>query len=561
MEVMVYSREQLEERLAALHEASLELVKEISLDSLLERLAALACEQSGARYGAVGVLDEYGNLAKFITVGMPEDEKNRIDHPPRGLGLIGALMHSSVSIRIPNIPEDPRSFGFPKNHPRMHSFLGVPIRLGERTVGQIYLTEKTGMDQFTEQDQMVIETLASYAAAAIANARLYTQLMEHERTLSKRTENLALLNDLAATVSSATDVEQVLDQSLTQVMDYLDVQAGEAFLRQAESPILYLAQHRSKTIPALWNKNSFRVGQGVVGEVASNGHPRVILLPTHEQVDLDQSVIESNIQQVACFPLPGHQTMMGVLCVATGHPQPFDELQIQFLTSICSWIGTVIENMHLGLQQRRLAVLEERERIGMDLHDGIIQSIFAVGLTLEHARLLMKENPDRANERIDQAITDLNSTIRDIRAYILDLRPRQLHDDNLMEGINRLVTEFRVNTNVDVLLQGPPDGLADLGDIQSIALFHICQEALANIAKHAHATRVLVTVWTTPERVLLEVSDDGSGFDLEKTRLTLGHGLSNMQTRAHNVGGDVELTSEKSKGTTVLAWVPSIKNP
>jgi two-component system, NarL family, sensor histidine kinase DevS len=229
---------------------------------------------------------------------------------------------------------------------------------------------------------------------------------------------------------------------------------------------------------------------------------------------------------------------------------------MQFLTAISSWIATGVENVRLNLQQRRLAVLEERERIGMDLHDGVIQSIYAVGLTLEHARLLMNDDANQAQHRIEQAITDLNSTIRDIRAYILDLRPRQLHNENLMQGVIRLVSEFRANTLVDVNIQGPADNMAGLPDAQTIALFHICQEALANIAKHARAKQVNITAWNTAGRALLEVQDDGRGFDLEKVRLTLGHGLSNMQTRALNVGGDVDLTSEPGNGTTVLAWVP-----
>jgi len=179
-----------------------------------------------------------------------------------------------------------------------------------------------------------------------------------------------------------------------------------------------------------------------------------------------------------------------------------------------------------------------------------------VGLTLEHARLLLNETPQQARQRIDQAINDLNSTIRDIRAYILDLRPRQLHNENLMQGLHRLASEFRANTLLEVNLHGPPDGMERLTDAKAIALFHIGQEALANIAKHAHAKHVEVAVWTTPERVLMEVHDDGRGFDLSKMNLTLGHGLANMQTRARNVGGDVEISAEPDGGTTILAWVP-----
>jgi two-component system sensor histidine kinase DevS len=548
--------EQLEERLAALHRASLELVREISLETLLERIAQLACEQSAARYGAVGVLDEDGNLQHFITVGMSERERRKVAHPPRGQGLIGALMHSKEAIRVPNIAEDPRSAGFPPNHPVMTTFLGVPIRQGDQQLGQIYLTDKQDGAEFTLEDQQVIETLASYAAVAITNARLYTRLLEREQVLTRRTENLTLINELAGTLASSSDIDQILDKALTQVMDHLKVEVGEVFLRQGDSRMLSMVQHRSQLISLLFSKTRFTLGEGMIGMTAQSGQPRLLTLPTTNGNDLHWSVDETDLRQIACFPLSGRRETLGVLCVATVREQPLDELEIQFLTAISAWIGTVIENIRLNLQQRRLAVMEERERIGMDLHDGVIQSIYAVGLTLEHARLLMKEDVEKATESINQAISDLNSTIRDIRAYILDLRPRQLHDDNLMQGIQRLVSEFRANTLVDVSLQGPSDNLANLPDTQALALFHICQEALANVAKHARARHVEVSLWTTAERALLEVRDDGRGFDAARVRMTLGHGLSNMQTRARNVGGDVEISSEPGNGATVLAWVP-----
>jgi signal transduction histidine kinase len=251
--------------------------------------------------------------------------------------------------------------------------------------------------------------------------------------------------------------------------------------------------------------------------------------------------------------------VLGVVCLATSNSRPLDELELQFLETISFWVGMVIENARLNLQERRVAVLEERERIGMDLHDGVIQSIYAVGLILDHARLLMNEDPDFSRQRIEQAVKDLDKTIRDIRAYILDLRPRQLHDENLMDGIQRLVNEFRVNTLVDVSLQGVKEGLNGLPNEKATALFHICQEALANIAKHARSRHVNVTLWTTGGRALLEVSDNGKGFDFEKVKFSLGHGLSNMQTRARNVGGDIDISTETGEGTTIMAWVPFSK--
>lgn len=378
---MLLTREQLQERLIALHKASLELIKDVSLDHLLERIAKLACEQSDARYAALGVLDDDGKLVKFITVGMTDDEIKQMAHPPIGRGLIGELMNTEVPLRVPVIHDHPRSSGFPPYHPQMTSFLGVPIRAGNSQLGQIYLTDKIDAPEFTADDEKIIQMLAAYAAAAIQNARLH-------------------------------------------------------------------------------------------------------------------------------------------------------------------------ENTH------RLAVLEERERIGMDLHDGIIQSIYGVGLSLESALHSLEEDPQDAKARVHHSIESLNQAIRDLRAYILDLRPRQMGTEGLLSGLNRLVTEFRANTLAKVQISGTDHDIKDLPQSHLMVLFHIGQEALANIAKHAKAQQVEISLWSTDERVLMEIHDNGRGFEMEKMSVTIGHGLANMQTRARSVGGDVDISSVMGEGTTVLAWVP-----
>src|SRR5215207_886769 len=378
---MLLTREQLQERLIALHKASLELVKATELDHLLERIAKLACEQSDARYAALGVLDEDGKLVKFITVGMTDDEIKLLEHPPVGKGLIGELMNTEVPLRVPVIQEHPRSSGFPTHHPPMVSFLGVPIRAANVQLGQIYLTQKIDASEFTADDEKIIQMLAAYAAAAIQNARLH-------------------------------------------------------------------------------------------------------------------------------------------------------------------------ENTH------RLAVLEERERIGMDLHDGIIQAIYGVGLSLEIALHSFEDEPENAKTRVRHSIDGLNQAIRDLRGYILDLRPRQMGSEGLMSGLNRLITEFRANTLATVQITGSDNDIKDQPQAYSMALFHICQETLANIAKHAKAQHVDISLWSTEERTLMEIHDNGKGFDMESTSATIGHGLANMQTRARTVGGDVDISSVIGEGTTVLAWVP-----
>src|SRR6266542_86734 len=365
---MLLTRAQLQDRLIALHAASLELVKDVSLDHLLQRIAALACEQAEARYAALGVLDENGKLDKFISVGMTDQEIKQIVHPPVGKGLIGELMNTEVPLRVPIIKEHPRSVGFPAHHPAMASFLGVPIRAGNRQLGKLYLTEKMNAPEFTADDEKIIQMLAAYAAAAIQNARLHANA-------------------------------------------------------------------------------------------------------------------------------------------------------------------------------RRLAVLEERERIGMDLHDGIIQSIYGVGLSLEGALHSLEEDPNDAKKRIEHSIASLNQAIRDLRAYILDLRPRQMGNEGLISGLKRLVTEFRANSLTEVALIGSEKDLLELPPSQSLALFHICQEALANAAKHAKAKKVEIALWSTEDRTLMEIHDDGKGFDMRTQAASIGHGLANMQTRAQSAGGDVDVSA------------------
>ena len=271
---------------------------------------------------------------------------------------------------------------------------------------------------------------------------------------------------------------------------------------------------------------------------------------------LRPAVVEAGFRSMACIPLVAPGTVIGVMSVASRMNREFDEREIAMLTAIGVWAGITIENARLHRQARRLAVMEERERIGMDLHDGIIQSIYAVGLALEYARVALEEDPKQSQQKIEQAIEGLNKTIRDIRAYILDLRPRQFLGDNLREGLQRLVEEYRANTLADASLVAPDDEIVSLPSSHATALFHICQEALANAAKHSQARRTQVHLWSTKERVLLEVADNGRGFDLRKMSITLGHGLSNMHVRARKVGGDVEITSAPEEGTTVLAWVP-----
>ena len=554
--MVVLTREQLEERLAALHRASLELVSDLSLEVVLERIVQLAREQAGARYAALGVVDEDGELIQFIPVGMPQEEMDKIPHPPVGKGLLGALRYVRCPIRVPDISADPRRVGFPPNHPPMQSFLGIPIMLGDHLLGQIYLTDKQDYHEFTEKDERVIETLAAYAAIAITNARLYEGMLAKDQIVMQRNEDLNLINDVAAALTGSLDVDEILDKTLSRVMSYLDVEAGEIFLREDGEKELRLALHRGEAAEAFWTRDRFRIGEGSVGLVAETGKPLVNIDPQKDTRFLRRAVAHAGFKCIAIIPLIARDNVIGVISVATRQERQLDERSVQLLMAIGSWAGITIENARLHRQARRLAVLEERERIGMDLHDGIIQSIYGVGLALDYARMALDDDPKQTRHKIEQSIEALNSTIRDIRSYILDLRPRQFHGENLKQGLQRLVDEFQANSGTQASVIGPEDGLVDFPAPNAMALFHICQEALANIAKHAQAKQAEVHLWTAKDRVLLEIADNGQGFDLSKMSVTLGHGLSNMHIRARKVGGDVEITSSPDEGTNVLAWVP-----
>lgn len=553
---MLLTREQLQERLFALHRASLELVKDISLETLLERIATTACEQAGAKYAALGVLDDEGKLKQFISVGMTEDQVKRIAHPPVGRGLIGELMDTDKPLRLAVIQEHPKSVGFPKNHPMMIPFLGVPIRTADKQLGQIYLTEKIGAKEFTSDDEMIIQMLAGFAATAISNARLIEQMKEHDLALTRRNVDMTLLNGIASTLTSSLELDEILNKTLGLVMNYMKVEAGEIFLLEEDKTTLRMVLHRGQAAEAFWAKNSFSVGDGYPGMVAKTRQPLVSRNLASDANFLRDAVVHAGFQQIACIPLMSAENLMGVLSIVTRVVEPFEERSVQMLTAVGTWAGLAIENARLHANARRLAVLEERERIGMDLHDGIIQSIYGLGLELESAYHALDDDPQDAKQRLHHTLNGLNHVIRDIRSYILDLRPRKMGDEGLIAGLKRLVAEFRANTLAETSFTGNEMDVSDLPEAHAMVLFHICQEALANVAKHAHAKNIQVALWSTDERVLMEVTDDGHGFDMEKMNKSIGHGLANMQTRAHAVGGDVDISSTPNEGSTILVWVP-----
>lgn len=352
-------------------------------------------------------------------------------------------------------------------------------------------------------------------------------------------------------------MKKILELTLSQVIQHFRVHASEIFLREEESQALWLALHRGESASSFWSRECFKFGKGLVGRAAQANE---IIESEDLSADtrfLRTAVVEAGFTHLVCVPLRARDQVVGVLSIASREGRKSTQRELDLLDAISTWVGTAIENARLQQKNQRLAILEERERIGMDLHDGIIQSIYSVGLALDYARLSLDEDIKVTKQKINESIDSLNSVIQDIRAYILDLRPRQLRGgETLPHGMQRLVDEFRNNTDAKASLATSEEVLSDLPRGHALALFHICQESLANVARHARAEHVEVQLWTTDSRVLLKVSDDGRGFEMEKTGKVVGHGLSNMQRRVRRVGGDVEISSQLAEGTTVLAWVP-----
>ena len=534
------------------------MVRDLSLDTVLERIVELARDQVQAEYAALAIRDENGVVVSFIQVGMTREEISRMPHFPRGEGLLGMLQNKNEVINIPDISEDPRSMGFPEGHPRMTSMLGVPIVSGERILGQIYLTNKQNQAEFTQNDARLMKTLAAYAAVAITNTQLYNHILKRDKTLNQQNQDLSLINELAQTVASSWDIKEIMSQTLKNVVRNLEVDTGEIFLRDRGGKDLRLSMLRGEGFEAFNKKTVFRIGEGLVGKVAELNKPLVVQSLDTDPRILRDGIPKSGFQTMVGIPLQARRKVIGVLTLASKHPRIYPERELDLLLTIATWAGTAIENARLQQQSQRVAILEERERIGMDLHDGIIQSLYSIGLTLDYVKAILDEDREESVEKLNLAVNGINNAISDIRSYVSDLRPRQmLENKSFPENLALLVQEFEANSRVTGSFENRTEETLQLPYQNAVTLFHICQEALSNVARHADAARADVTLWKDNSQVYLEITDDGKGFNLDQTDANLGHGLSNMQRRTRKVGGNLTINSAPLQGTTVQAWVPT----
>jgi two-component system sensor histidine kinase DevS len=538
--------------MGGLHRAILSLSADLSLEGVLERIVSAARELAHARYAALGLVDADGNLTTFITEGISEEEAAQIPHQPAGEGLIGEMIRAGESLRVAEIADDPRSVGFPPGHPVMRSFLGVRVAAYGRPLGQIYLTDKEGASEFSVSDQQAIEMLAAHAAAAIENARLYQQILDNQSELEQRNEELEVSLALSEMVSSQMELVDLLRLMLQRVSVLFGADAAEIHLRNEDRVFFKLALHYGDAEAAFREPEVFHPGEGWVGTVGSRGQPLWTSDLANDRLFLRKGVVEAGFRSMVSVPLRSRGEVLGVLSLAFYEQRAFNEREIGLLEAVGAGAGITIANARLTRQARRVAVLEERERIAMDLHDGIIQSIYAVGLTLESSRLMQEDqNREELHRRLTEAIDELNDIIRDLRNYILDLQPSRMRAETLDKALRQLGREFAANTATDLELTLEPEALLRVPEEVSEELYLIAQEALANVAKHANASKAWLNLRLVDGEILLQVIDNGHGFDVEQEDQLLGHGLSNMVRRASAISGSCDVVSSPGEGTTL----------
>jgi len=353
-----------------------------------------------------------------------------------------------------------------------------------------------------------------------------------------------------------TILEEIgIEHLLHPLVALLNLDACEVYLRRKQDGDLCLV-HRYGRLENIWNDNCLSDPHSNLSKKLNRGESHIINLPNRRLASLNPRLKEKAFGQVICCPIMAEAMLSGFFCAAHTRRNLLNDNELSFLLSLGEWIGVAISSSQKNQQIRMHIISEERERIGMDLHDGIIQSLYGIGLSMENARLNLTQGKNGTQQMIESSLQALQSAIADIRAYILNLRPTQLRHSNLFEGMQSLLRELRANTMIEAALDGSAEVCEGLAPDQTAALYHIFQEALSNIAKHAKASKVAVRLWRREDRLMLRINDNGSGFELNKPGRRSGHGLNNMRARAEAAGGGMEIVSIRKQGTTLLAWMP-----
>ena len=542
-----------------LQRISLELMAETSLAGILKKTARSARQLTDAVFAVVALPNEKGELDRIASIG---DLPILLDKHPVSvpwLEMLAVLTREGGALSSADLSADPRCAGLSPDWKQVHTFLGALMSSQGRILGEICLAGKPGAPGFGAAEQRIIQRLAAWSAVAIENSRRFEQFLEKEKDLTRQNQELMIFNDVALAASTTLEMEEILATTLDRMMLHFHARSGQIFLLEEDAGDVRMAMQRGEFSAFYWEKDAFSLGEGLVGRAAASKEFRAVADPPQEPGFDDEAFRTNGLRMLLGIPLLSKGRVMCVMMLASTELVEFTARQKALLEAVGLSVGTAVENGLLHRKAQRLAVFEERERIGMDLHDGIIQSIYAVGLTLEEGLLDLGEASAATRSKLQRAIDGLNAVIRDIREYIADLRPKRFIFDNLAVGLQMLVREFLMTKPIDAEIDLSEEAGRWLAPVAANDLFHIAQEALSNVARHANASRLKVILAQVGDRVALEVADNGRGFDLAQRPSDGSHGLANMEERARAIRGELTITSEPGKGTRVRVSIPRLR--
>jgi two-component system, NarL family, sensor histidine kinase DevS len=515
-------------RLSRLLDAVLAVAGDLDLETVLARVVDAACGLVDARYGALGVIGHDGQLEAFVHQGIDDATAERIGHLPAGRGILGLLIDEPTPLRLDDLSAHPASYGFPENHPPMHAFLGAPIRAGEQVFGNLYLTEKVGGGAFTAEDEELVVGLAAVAGAAIENARLYDDLRQRQAWRDAVLE--------VTTAVLAGDATSAVRDRVTGLASHLVHGSAACMVEPHDEGVWVLSSVGDGPAPG------FLAGAGrVCDRVLADGGI---------EVDPDDPVLGGPTLWIGLRDQEAVSAAIGVRRHA-----PFDDRDEQLLFSFASQASLSLAHERAQADLQRLSLIEDRERIGRDLHDTVIQRLFATGLSLQAAVRRAEGRPDVA-ERLNRAVDDIDETVREIRSTIFALQSTPEETRGLRSDVLEVVDELTP------LLPRTPrvrfDGAVDALVPQRVAdeVVPVVREALTNVARHAGAHDVELELSVDLAELRVRVADDGRGLPEE---IVAGFGIANLRRRAEELDGAASIGPRADRPGTVVEWTVPLR--
>lgn len=531
------------DRLDGLMDAVLAVASGLELDATLHRITSAAADLVDARYAALGVLDGT-RLSDFVYVGLDEQTRAGIPSEPLGRGLLGRLVEDPRPLRLEDLSQHPAAVGLPAGHPLMRSFLGVPIRVRDEVFGNLYLTEKRGGGQFSGADEMVVQALAAAAGVAIDNARLFEETRRRQRWLEATGE-------ITTELLSGTDPEDVLPLVAQRALELTGADATLIALPCPVTEDLLVTRVAAGVDAALVDGQLLPVNGSIAGEVY-RGQSAQALVDLSAVPDRGPLARTGHFGPALFVPLRAGEQVNGTLVVLRRRGgEPFRTDQLPVVVSFANQAALALELAGTQRAQRQLAVHADRDRIARDLHDHVIQRLFAIGLTLQAVR--GEQLTPAVRQRLGRAMEQLDLTVSEIRTTILAVQaePDAGSYPSLRHRLLQAVTDLTAAAEIrpTVRLSGPLDTVvpAVVGDHVEAVL----REAVSNAVRHAQAQRLVVTV-EVAEEITVEVVDDGVGMPAWVGR----SGLRNVADRAQSLGGELRMGRAGARGTRLTWRVP-----